>query len=62
MAKNVFDPFSLAKRHACNGISLDGWYSENWRYGTWGNNQYRNLQAEVYFEATRFCIARDQRQ
>ena len=25
-------------------------------------NQYRNLHAEVYFEATRFCIACDQRQ
>ena len=33
-----------------------------WCYGTWGNNQYRNLQAEIYFEVTSFCIARDQRQ
>ena len=31
-------------------------------YGTRGNNQYRDLQAEVYFEVTRFCIARDERQ
>ena len=40
-------------------MSLDSWYCENinkWWYGTWGNNQYRNLQAKVYFEATRFCI------
>ena len=35
---------------------------KKWCYGTWGNNQYRNLLAEVYFEAARFCIARDQRQ
>ena len=66
MAKNVFDPFSLDKRLTCNiGMSLDNWYCENikwWCYGTRGNHQCRNLQAEVYFEATRFCIARDKRQ
>ena len=63
--ENVFHPFSLAKRLTCNGMSLDSWYWENikkWCYGTWGNNQYRNLQVEVYFEAASFCIARDQRQ
>ena len=27
-----------------------------WCYGTWGNNQYRNLQAEVYFEAPHFFL------
>ena len=27
---------------------------KKWCYGTWGKNQYRNLQADVYFEATRF--------
>ena len=48
-----------------NGMSFDSWHCENikkWCYGTGGNNQYRNLQTEVYFEETRSCIARDQRQ
>ena len=27
---------------------------KKWCYGTWGNNQYINLQAEIYFEATIF--------
>ena len=54
---------SLSKCLTCNGMSLDSWYCENMNkycYGTGGNNQYRNLQAEVYFEVTRFLIARDQ--
>ena len=62
-AKNVFDLFSLAKRLTCNGMLLDSWYCENikiWCYGTWGNNRYRNLEAEVYIEAPRYCIAHDQ--
>ena len=29
---------------------------------TWGYKEYRNQQAEVYYEATCFCIARHQRQ
>ena len=64
-ANNVFDLLSLAKCLTCNGMSLDSWYCENikkkWCYGSWGNKQYRNLQAEVYFEATPCRIARDQR-
>ena len=46
--RNVFDPFSLAKRLTCNGMSLDSWYCENinkWLSRTRGNNQYRN---EIY--------------
>ena len=35
---------------------------KKWCYGTWGNKQYINLQAEIYFETTSFCIARDRHQ
>ena len=63
-ANNVLDDMIFAKRLTCNGISLDSWHCENikkWCYWTWGNNQYRNLQAGVNFEPIRFCVARDQR-
>ena len=39
--------------HDCNGMSDDNWYFEDikkkWCYGTWGNNQYRNIRYRLKF-------------
>ena len=58
-ANNGFDTISPCQRFTCNDMSLNNWYCENINkryYGTGENYQYRNLQGDVYFEATRFRI------
>ena len=54
------DPHARTRQSECtftySVMSLNIWYCENVDacYGTGGNNQYRNLQADIYFEAIHF--------